>query len=234
MGKNRGYTLISKACEYGYTLIEILIVVAILGLLMIASFYTLRYQLGKARDARRKSDVNLIKEAVEEYEKDNDCYPPVELVICSPGIGLKPYLNKIPCDPNTGDSYFYEIPNDSCPDWYRIYVKLESPKDKNYLSGIGPSGTYNYYVSSPNAPRPSVAPASSPTPPAGSPPSPPTPIPTPTFGPGDQFWGCKNGECVPLVWDPSIPGPECQPTFSNPTCNNNQCIQPGTECLPEN
>lgn len=188
----------------GFTLIELLVVVAILALLLIIAFWTVSRQIGKARDSRRKSDINRIQVAVEEYEKDNNCYPPKSLVVCVPGNGLKPYLNQIPCDPKTGASYYYD-PDTSkaCAKWYRIFAKLENISDPSYTPKIGPDGTYSYVQSSPNAPAPYLF--------------------------FSSFYGCKGGYCVPLYFDSRRPGAECDPHYSDPTCYN-RCAK--TTCIP--
>lgn len=132
-----------------------MIVIAILALLVLALVLSLKGQIIKGRDAKRKADVHLLKTAVEEYEKDHDCYPDPGLISC--GGSFEPYLPAIPCDPLNGEAYYYEVPPEPenvCPRWFRIYAKLENMNDNSFLAGIGPSGSYNYYVSSPNAPLP--------------------------------------------------------------------------------
>jgi general secretion pathway protein G len=222
-----------KKTAKGFTLIEIIIVTTILALLAVLVIMNLKGQLFKGRDARRKADLHLIQEAVEEYEKDHDCYPPVELVDCSPGDGLKPYLPKIPCDPITKESYYYEPAEGICSKWYRIYAKLDNLKDSSLLAGIGLNGIDNFYLSSPNAPLP----VSSTPPPSTSGPTLP-PAPTPTLGPPSGYYGCFNGECDPISWDPDRPpdgNPECDPHYQSGNCLK-QCIdkdgEPINECIP--
>lgn len=215
----------------GLSLIELLVVVAVLGLLIVTLLIVLKPQLLKSRNARQKSDINKIKIAVEEYEKDNDCYPPPELVVCDPGTGLIPYLSKIPCNFVTGGSYYYETDdNDSCHSWYRIYSYLEYTQDPDVYDtickfGCGPEFAYNYYQGSANAPLPSYAlsPVVTPTPGATV---------APSAAP-DIYYGCKSGVCVTVYPDGS--GKYCEPKFGNNTCYG-QCTDPGTgdpvnECL---
>lgn len=133
--------------ESGVTLTELMIVVVILAALALLAFWALRTQVFKGYDSRRKTDIYQIKVAVEEYEKDHDCYPLPQLVVCQPGTGLRPYLDKIPCDPRTGASYFYDHDDSVCPKWYRLYANLEN-------GGSGDFGDFNYYSGSPNAPYP--------------------------------------------------------------------------------
>jgi prepilin-type N-terminal cleavage/methylation domain-containing protein len=137
----------------GFTLIELLIslsIIAILGSLIVIS---LRAQLFKGNDARRKADIDQIKVAVEEYEKDHNCYPAPAVLTCKPGSGLEPYLIKIPCDPITDASYYYETENNLCPSWYKLYTILQYTKDSSVTPGIGPGSIYNYVSGSANAPN---------------------------------------------------------------------------------
>lgn len=197
----------------GLTLIELIIVVSVIALLVLLGLFFFKGQLFKGRDARRKSDIKRIQVAVEEYEKDHDCYPPPSVVVCDPGSGLAPYLNKIPCDPLTGESYFYEPQDLSCPSWYLIYAKLENQKDPDFIFGVGPGAAYSYVAGSSNAPLPT--PAVSPT--AGTGPS-------PTGGGQSGYWGCKNGVCTPLSSQT-----ECSPNYTTSACGNGCDVSP--ECL---
>lgn len=148
----------SKSARSGFTLVEVLIVVSIVAFLAGMSIYLLSSQIFKGNDAKRKSDINRIQIAIEEYEKDNDCYPTAQTVSCTPDTGLRPYLDKTPCDPKTKSSYYYENDGSICPRWYKLYANLENEKDA-YITqlgcteGCGPGAAYNYYVASPNAPK---------------------------------------------------------------------------------
>lgn len=203
-----------------FTLIELLIVVSIISLLVITGFFLARSQYLKGRDARRKADIHKIQEAVEEYEKDHDCYPQPNLVICQPGTGLIPYISKVPCDPATGDKYYYENDNPKCAKWYRIFISLDNQNDKSILSFATPYTKYNFYLASPNAPVPTPGPSASPTPPSCP----------------HGYWGCINGVCVSIDWKPDCSGPICQPGFDNANCNGaGNCGTPAhplNECTP--
>lgn len=210
----------------GVTLTELLIIVSIISILAVIAISLLASQIFKGNDAKRKTEVRRIQVAVEEYEKDHECYPLPQYVVCKPGTGLKPYISKIPCDPVTGGSYVYEHADDTCPSWYRIYVRLENEADPDIEElectyGCGPGFAYNYYVSSPNAPAPARATA---------------PLPSGDGdggdgGDGEVFYGCFGGVCTMISWDPERPGPECDPNFQNPTCYG-QCGPAEVECQP--
>lgn len=179
--------------EKGFTLTELMIIVVIISFLALIVFWASRNQVYKGFDARRKSDIRTIKIAVEEYEKDHDCYPLPQFVACNPGTAARPYLDIVPCDPRTKASYYYDYENSSCPKWFRFYSKLENTKDKESKGAIGPDGAYNYYSGSPNAP-------------------------SPTDFSSTDFFGCFSGACSPIQWDTGRPGPECDPNYGSASC----------------
>lgn len=140
----------------GFTLIEVLIVLVIIGIL-IAVFFTYINPLGnrdKAADSQRKADLDKISIALEEYYSDNDCYPTQDDYQNDSTV-LVPYLNNVPCDPDTNEAYYYSPEDTTCPQYYRIYTDLVWTADEAIAEvgcslGCGPGYSYNYGVSSPN------------------------------------------------------------------------------------
>jgi prepilin-type N-terminal cleavage/methylation domain-containing protein len=140
----------------GFTFLEVLIVFTIIVILSVFGVSAYRVQFLKGRDTKRKTDLARIFQAVEEYEKDNNCYP-TSLPACGNSFDI--YLASMPCDPDPAESYRY-VPDTgvpACPRWYSIYAKLENKGDPiieelGCSLGCGPGNAYNYYVSSPNAP----------------------------------------------------------------------------------
>lgn len=195
----------SKKTIAGLTLTELLIVIGIIGVLAVLITAYLRSQIFKANDAKRKAEIKRIGIAVEEYEKDKDCYPTT--VTCTTNTSLRPYLDTIPCDPVSKAPYYYEHDGTSCPKWYRLYASLENEKDVDYEPNIGLDSLYSYYQSSPNAPA-----LSSSTPPPGG---------------IDEYYGCFSGVCT------SISGTEVCPNanWSNRDDCYGQCSNPGNECI---
>lgn len=136
--------------ESGITLTELLIVLAFIAFMAVAILVALNpaVQLGKARDARRKSDLNKLKNLLEDYYNDNDCYPQ-NIVELAPS-----YIGNVPKDPLSKSDYTYKSPD--C-DTYRIYVTLEYKQDPKIAEvgcqeGCGPGGScdYNYGICSSN------------------------------------------------------------------------------------
>lgn len=123
----------------GFTLMELLVATAILIVLGIALLISIDplAQIFKGYDARRKSDLNKIKVAFEAYYSDHDCYPDESVLAqCNSGA-LLPYLNSIPCDPNTKLPYTVSIlPEDSvCPQKFAVYADLNSQFSATTIPG---------------------------------------------------------------------------------------------------
>lgn len=63
----------------GFTLIELMVTVAIIGILMAAGILMFTNAQRSARDARRKADVDAIAKALEQYYLDNNgIYPTLD------------------------------------------------------------------------------------------------------------------------------------------------------------
>ncbi len=111
-----------------FTLIELLIVVAIIGILAALIIVSLNIVLPKARDARRKADLSEIQKALAEYYINNGAYPPSASTTggwCtnisnqtfasgnnSVKAALLQYMSSVPQDPlyaNTNKDYFYSL-----------------------------------------------------------------------------------------------------------------------------
>lgn len=93
----------------GFTLIELMVVVSIIGILVGSASIFFNNARDKARDSKRKQDLVAIKQALTSYYQDNDYYPQ-----CSgsdnecdstegdswiQGLVEGGYLNKLPKDP---------------------------------------------------------------------------------------------------------------------------------------
>ena len=115
----------NKRFQSGLSMIEVLIIVAIVAILIIIAVTTLPQQITKSRDSRRKNDLQKIKIAFENYYNDKDCYPPPEVLDNCGSTSFAPYLATIPCDPQTKTRYLYAPEPSSCPHYYRVFSSLE-------------------------------------------------------------------------------------------------------------
>ncbi|MEK7648540.1 MAG: type II secretion system protein [Patescibacteria group bacterium] len=115
--------------QKGFTLVELLVVVAIIGLLAGIAIVSVNSVRIKARDTRRIADIKQIQNALELYNNEhggmypasgadlklgrntNDANDP--MAITSAGIKETPaadetvYLNVVPHDPTDGKEYLY-------------------------------------------------------------------------------------------------------------------------------
>ena len=117
----------------GFTLIELLIVIAIIGVLstvLMVNFIGIRE---RARDARRKSDLRQIQQALELYKADVGAYPAQNILDNNCGGPLSynntVYMSKVPGNPTSG-CYRYENPGENGAP-YTLYTCLENPNDND-------------------------------------------------------------------------------------------------------
>lgn len=96
----------------GFTLIELIVVISIIAVLAAATTFSYRASLIASRDARRKTDLEQIRAALELYKSNNNIYPVATIDCNSSGAftdgGGNTYLSSIPKDPKcTTQSYYY-------------------------------------------------------------------------------------------------------------------------------
>ncbi len=85
----------------GFSLLELLVVIGIIGILVSIGTVAYRSAQERARDSRRRQDVDAVGKALEQYYADNLSYPASG--DCS---GYETYFaGNIPSDPVTGTSY---------------------------------------------------------------------------------------------------------------------------------
>jgi general secretion pathway protein G len=111
--------------QSGFTLIEILLVVVIIGILAAVAIPRLGGRVKQAQVAAAQADVNNIGMALRLYEVDNGTYPAsLQGLVASPGAAPNwrgPYLEKgIPKDP-WGNDYIYAFPGSRNPNSYDLH-----------------------------------------------------------------------------------------------------------------
>lgn len=205
-----------KSPKTAFTLLELLIVISLIVLIGLAvlALFNPKTQIEKAWDGKRKKELNTLQKVFEDFYNDKNCYPKPEEVCYDPKSSLadgtytchicgneasspsfSPYLERLPCDPQSqAKEYLYQVDDQNCPTWYRIYTKLSDENDPQIAQagctyGCGPgSYIYSYGVSSPNIGL--------------------------ETGPGDYYCSDAQGNCT-QVSDTEI----CTPSFAGESCD---------------
>ena len=121
----------------GFTIIELLVSIAVIGILAMIMIVSYNGIQQRARDNERNSDLTQLKVAIEKYHAEESQYPDA----CGDGVNcsvtalaspLQPYLSTIPHDPRNASGsatdYRYIRGSSSGKDYdsYGILVTYES------------------------------------------------------------------------------------------------------------
>lgn len=119
--------------QKGFTIVEMIIVVVIIGILAAITIVSYTSVQQKARDATRTSDITEVQKALEKYRAANGMYPSVGAdntgyALTTLGTALVPqYLRSIPTAPS-GTAYQY-VRGAPSSDAYGIRIDYESRTD---------------------------------------------------------------------------------------------------------
>ncbi|HXG59202.1 MAG TPA: type II secretion system protein [Thermoanaerobaculia bacterium] len=94
----------SRPRQSGFTLIELIVVVTIIGILASVAIANVKYAQRKAREAALKHDLFEMRKAIDDFYADNQRYP-ADLNELVPK-----YLRKIPRDPITDSEEWEQVP----------------------------------------------------------------------------------------------------------------------------
>ena len=117
----------------GFTLIELIVVMSIIALLSGISLFALQAARVSGRDARRQSDLEMVRSALEMYRADCGEYPPNATMVFNGTTSLvgngtscpvgNIYLQVIPADATAGRDYAYS--RGANPATYSLCASLE-------------------------------------------------------------------------------------------------------------
>jgi len=170
--------------KHGFTLIELMVVIVILGILTSIGIFAFISSQVKSRDSKRKTDLAQVAKALEMYANDNngsypaatnglirgcgtrstavaDCVwgePFTQNVDFSNGTSTITYMTKLPKESVSTRTYYYETVSSG----YRLYARLENLEDAAILGeydiDCGTAVDCNYVITSSNAAMPTPIP----------------------------------------------------------------------------
>ena len=87
----------------GFTMIELLVVATIMILLTTIALVSYRSATQGSRNAKRKTDLQTVRQALVLYRSDNGCYP-ADLTFTAMLTTISSYLSDTPYDPQGSES----------------------------------------------------------------------------------------------------------------------------------
>jgi general secretion pathway protein G len=137
-----------KNIKNGFSLIELLVVISIIGILMALSMFGIKNARESSRDGKRKSDLETIRSALELYKADVGSYP--ASLGSSISQGGQTYLDSVPKDPlDPARNYSYAT-SGTPPTTYILCAALENPVAGASTTGCASCGeNCNYKVKNP-------------------------------------------------------------------------------------
>lgn len=154
----------------GFSLIELLVVISIIGVLLATASVSWTNAQQKGRDGRRKADLRAIQQALELYINANGTYPNSSAgnIVCAgspvvwgtlfqcPASSGPIFMNQLPQDPiyQATTGYHYRSAASGLVFSYTISAELENDNDPDRIPSpltvpCDPEGTRDYCVTFP-------------------------------------------------------------------------------------
>jgi type II secretion system protein G len=135
--------------KLGFTIVELLIVIVVLGILVSITVVALGSVQLQARDSSRTAEVNGLMKALEQYKIDNGMYPSVGsdntgYAVSLLAAALVPtYMQSIPADPNTSLMNYQYVRGPVANNSFGIRISYEAKTPCHRGAGNGPTGWWS-------------------------------------------------------------------------------------------
>lgn len=136
----------------GFTLVELLVVISILGVLVTIGLTSFRSSQARGRDTERKSDLKQVASALELYYSDYGKYPDAIPWGAEFTDGKTIYFKIIPKDPTANNLYLYRIVDPGTNQKFQLFAFLENTQDPSLITTSYSCGSKNcnFSITSPN------------------------------------------------------------------------------------
>ena len=142
----------ARGTKKGFTLLELLVVITIIGLLSSVGLASYTRAQARARDAKRQSDMTTLRNALELYYSENNVYVNTGgawQAITTPLVVLVPnYTKQLPADPG-GQGLAYRYRSVTTNQGYCLEGKLETATSTSTTCTVSLETNYNYGVGNP-------------------------------------------------------------------------------------
>jgi type II secretion system protein G len=133
----------------GFTLLELLIVIVIIGILALLIIPNITSAPKKARDTKRKTDITTLRKGLEEYFVNNNVYP---AALTDLTTGSAPIVKTLPTDPKNTGAYVYTYTPANTNTTYTLTACLENDQDAsdNVIAPVSPCTTKTFQMTNGN------------------------------------------------------------------------------------
>ncbi len=146
----------------GFTLVELLMVIIIIGIISLLSASSYRTAQIKSRDTERKSNLNALHKSLMMYYNDTGSFPNLALnrLFGNSAVGLTGangiiYMREMPEDPKNSGDYVYRYQPSADLKQFALFANLENKEDSQCKDSssdyeLNDGKNYCYGISSPN------------------------------------------------------------------------------------